>query len=254
VANCSDPESRIWHSIQAFYAAGTNRSQVANPSNKHDIQSRYERELYNDAGAFASMELCGLFMIPPESISVSISTFSLIALAEVGDKSQVVCMTLAARHRHWPVILGATTAFFALNALAVLFGAGIAAWVPERVIAGLVAIVFGAYGLHALYRQDIGKPEDVAERSGNSIFLTTLLMIFVAEFGDKTQIAVAGLASSFDPLPVWLGATAALVMVSVFAVLVGRTLLQRLPLNVLHRASGVIFLLFAALATWRALA
>ena len=50
-------------------------------------------------------------MVPPETLSISLSTFTLIALAEVGDKSQLVCMTLAARHRHWPVILGATTAF-----------------------------------------------------------------------------------------------------------------------------------------------
>ena len=64
-------------------------------------------------------------MIQPATFSVSLSTFTLIALAEIGDKSQLVCMTLAARHRHWPVILGATTAFLVLNALAVLFGAGV---------------------------------------------------------------------------------------------------------------------------------
>ena len=90
-------------------------------------------------------------MIQPEALSVSLSTFTLIALAEIGDKSQLVCMTLAARHRHWPVILGATTAFLILNALAVLFGAGVAAWVPERVTAGLVAVLFGAFGIHSLY-------------------------------------------------------------------------------------------------------
>ena len=86
-------------------------------------------------------------MISPESISTSLSAFTLIALAEVGDKSQLVCMTLAARHRHWPVILGATLAFFILNALAVLFGAGVAAWVPERLMAGLVAVLFGGFGI-----------------------------------------------------------------------------------------------------------
>ncbi len=193
-------------------------------------------------------------MIPPESLSISLSTFTLIALAEVGDKSQLVCMTLAARHRHWPVILGAATAFLGLNALAVLFGAGVAAWVPERVTAGLVAVLFGAFGIHALYKQDDGKSQDVAERSGHGIFLTTLLLIFVAEFGDKTQIAVAGLAGSFDPMPVWLGATTALVMVSVLGVWAGRTVLQRLPLLWLHRISGGVFLLFALLAAWRALA
>jgi putative Ca2+/H+ antiporter (TMEM165/GDT1 family) len=191
-------------------------------------------------------------MVPPESLSISLSTFVLIALAEVGDKSQLVCMTLAARHRHWPVMLGATTAFLILNALAVLFGAGVAAWVPERVTAGLVAMLFGAYGIHALYKQDDGESEDVAERSGHGIFLTTLLLIFVAEFGDKTQIAVAGLAGSFDLLPVWLGASTALIMVSALGVWAGRTVLQHLPFHWLHRLSGGIFLLFAVLAAWRA--
>ena len=87
----------------------------------------------------------------------------------------------------------------------------------------------------------------------HSIFFTTLLLIFVAEFGDKTQIAVAGLASSMTPFPVWLGATIALVLVSVLGVWFGRTVLQRFPLQWLHRLSGVIFVLFALIAAWRAL-
>jgi putative Ca2+/H+ antiporter (TMEM165/GDT1 family) len=192
-------------------------------------------------------------MVPAEAFSVSLSTFVLIALAEIGDKSQLVCMTLAARHRHWPVILGATTAFLILNALAVLFGAGVASWVPERVTAGIVAVLFGAFGIHALRSQDNDEMEEVVEKSGHGIFFTTLLLILVAEFGDKTQIAVAGLASSLPPLPVWLGATAALVLVSALGVWAGRTLLQRLPLVWLHRVSGGVFLLFACLAAWRAL-
>ncbi|MGB5425997.1 MAG: TMEM165/GDT1 family protein [Gammaproteobacteria bacterium] len=191
-------------------------------------------------------------MIPPESLSVSLSTFTLIALAEIGDKSQLVCMTLAARHRHWPVILGSSAAFIVLNSLAVLFGAGVAVWVPERVTAGIVAVLFGAFGIHTLFKQDDAELEDVTEKSGYGIFLTTLTLIFVAEFGDKTQIAVAGLAGGFDPVPVWLGATAALVMVSVLGVWAGRTVLQRLPLLWLHRISGGVFLLFALLAAWRA--
>ena len=193
-------------------------------------------------------------MVLPDSLSISLSTFTLIALAEIGDKSQLVCMTLAARHRHWPVILGAATAFLVLNTLAVLFGAGVAAWVPERVTAGLVAVLFGAFGIHALRKQEDAESGDIAERSGNGIFLTTLLLIFVAEFGDKTQIAVAGLAGGFDPFPVWLGANVALVMVSALGVWAGRTVLQQLPLLWLHRVSGGVFLVFASLAAWRAIA
>lgn len=111
-------------------------------------------------------------MISPESFSVSISAFTLIALAKIGDKSQLVCMTLATR-RHWPVILGATTAFFMLNTLAVLFGAGVAAWVPERVAAGLVAVLFGSFGIHALLYQGDDESENVLEKPGHGIFFTT---------------------------------------------------------------------------------
>ena len=192
-------------------------------------------------------------MFSLESLSISLSTFTLVALAEIGDKSQLVCMTLAARHRHWPVILGATTAFALLNVLAVLFGTAVAAWIPERVIAALVAILFGAFGLHAIGAHVDNNSEEITERPGHSIFFTTLLLIFVAEFGDKTQIAVAGLASSLTPLPVWLGATIALALVSVLGVWLGRTVLQRLPLHWLHRLSGGIFIMFAVIAAWRAL-
>ena len=193
-------------------------------------------------------------MIPPDFISILLSTFTLISLAEIGDKSQLVCMTMAARHRHWPVLFGASIAFLVLNALAVIFGAGVSAWVPERVTAGIVAVLFGAFGIHALRRQDDEATGDITERPGHSIFFSTLLLILVAEFGDKTQIAVAGLAASMSPLPVWIGASTALIMVSALGVWVGRTVLQRLPGLWLHRIGGGIFLLFAFLAAWRAIA
>lgn len=191
-------------------------------------------------------------MISPESFTVSLSSFTLITLAEIGDKSQLVCLTLAARHRHWPVILGAAIAFALLNLLAVLFGAGVAAWVPERAMAAAVALLFGGFGIHALLTREEDESVAVEDKPGHGIFLTTLLLILVAEFGDKTQIAVAGLASSLLPLPVWIGATAALVLVSILGVWAGRTLLQRLPMHWLHRAGGVIFLSFGLLAAWRA--
>ena len=188
-----------------------------------------------------------------EPLSVFLSTFTLIALAEIGDKSQLVCMGLAARHRPWPVLLAATIAFAILNSLAVLFGAAVANWLPERLMAAIVALLFGAFALHVLFNQGDGHQEKIREKPGRSIFFTTLALILLAEFGDKTQIAVAGLAGSFHPLPVWLGATAALFTISALGVWAGSTFLQRLPLTWLHRFSGGIFLLFALLAAWRAL-
>ena len=190
--------------------------------------------------------------IASDTLSIVFSTFSLIAVAEIGDKSQLVCMTLAARHRHWPVILGAAAAFIILNLLAVAFGATIAQLVPEWVVAALVAMLFGFFGIHVLLIQDDDESEEIIEKPGHGIFFTTFLLLFVAEFGDKTQIAVAGLASTFQPIAVWIGATAALIAVSGIGVWAGRTILQRVSKKRINRYSGSLFLLFSIIAAWKA--
>ncbi len=177
------------------------------------------------------------------------TSFALIAAAEIGDKSQLVCMTLASRHRAWPVIWGAVFAFSVLNTLAVVFGAAIANWLPEYLVALAVSLLFGGFGLHALLNHEgDDEDEDVVEKSGHSIFFTTFLMITVAEFGDKTQLAVVAFSSTAMPLAVWLGSTLALTFTSALGVLAGRTVLQRIPLTLLHKISGLIFLVLAAVA------
>lgn len=192
--------------------------------------------------------------MPEETISAFFASFTLIGLAEIGDKSQIVCMALASRHRHWPVLLGAAAAFLLLNTLAVLFGAGVAAWIPERIVAAVVALLFAAFGVQALLAKPDDASAELAETPGRSVVLTTFSLIFLAEFGDKTQIAVAGLASNLALLPVWAGASAALIAISALGVWIGRTLLQRIPLIWLHRVGGGIFLGFALIAGWRVIA
>jgi putative Ca2+/H+ antiporter (TMEM165/GDT1 family) len=179
------------------------------------------------------------------------SSFSLIGLAEIGDKSQLVCMALAARYRAWPVLLGAIGAFALLNLAAVVFGAAVAHWLPERVVAAVVAVLFILFGIHALRSGVDEEDESVAEKGSHSIFVSTFLLIGLAELGDKTQIAVAGLGGTANPTAVWLGATLALAATSGLGVWAGRTILQRIPIVLLHRLSGALFLLFgfAALAT-----
>ena len=122
----------------------------------------------------------GLYPMFPDSFSAAFSTFTLIALAEMGDKSQLVCMTLAARHRHWPVLLGAVVAFSVLNVLAVLFGAAVATWVPEAVMAGIVAVLFAVFGIQSLRSEAGDESEEVEEKPGHGIFVTTLLLLLVA--------------------------------------------------------------------------
>jgi len=182
------------------------------------------------------------------------ATFLLVALAEIGDKSQLVCMTLAARHRGAPVVLGAVAAFALLNLLAVLFGAAVAAWLPEWLVTLAVAVLFAVFGIAALRHETGDDDETVEEKPGHGIFATTFLMIFLAEFGDKTQIAVAGMGSTADATATWSGATLALATTSLLAVLAGRRWLNRLPLGWIHRVSGGFFLLLATLAGWRLIA
>jgi len=176
------------------------------------------------------------------------TTFGLIFLAEIGDKSQLVCMALAARHHHRPVLAGAIAAFVLLNILAVVFGAGAAHWVPERILAAVVAILFAVFGVLALRADEQDGTEKIKEQSGHGVFATTFLMLFLAEMGDKTQLTVAGMAGTLPAVPVWIGATLALGATSALGIVVGRKLLRRIPLRRLHQISGVFFLTLAAFA------
>ena len=179
------------------------------------------------------------------------TTFLLVGLAEFGDKSQLVCMTLAARHRGLPIVIGAILAFAILNLLAVLFGAAVAAWLPEWLVTLAVAVLFATFGVSSLRYEDEDEDEKVEEMPGHGIVVTTFLLIFLAEFGDKTQLAVAGLGSTSQTYAVWAGATIALATTSALGVFAGRKLLNRLPLKWIHRISGVFFLLLAAFAAGR---
>lgn len=187
-----------------------------------------------------------------EIAATTATSFALIITAEIGDKSQLVCMALASKHRGFPVVLGASAAFALLNSLAVVFGLAIASWLPAYIVAGAVALLFGLFGIHALRVSD-GDDDEICEKSGHSIFFTTFLLITVAEFGDKTQLAVVALSSTAVPAAVWIGSTAALVTTSALGVLAGRTILKKFPLVLLHRISGMIFLILSAGAAYRSL-
>jgi putative Ca2+/H+ antiporter (TMEM165/GDT1 family) len=187
-----------------------------------------------------------------ELFATATTSYVLIIAAEMGDKSQLVCMTLASRHKAMPVVLGAIAAFALLNTLAVVFGVAIASWLPDYVIAAMVAVLFTVFGIHSLRIKEPDGDEEIQEKSNHGIFFTTFLLITVAEFGDKTQLAVVALSSTTAATAVWLGSTLALATTSILGVVAGRTILQKLPLTVLHKISGCIFLALAAVAVYRA--
>jgi len=187
-----------------------------------------------------------------EWLSITVSSFTLIFAAEFGDKSQLVCMTLASRYRVLPVFFGAVLAFIFLNGLAVTFGAAIAAWIPDYLISSIVMFLFAVFGFYALFAEHQNENDTATQKNIHNIFFSTFILIIVAEFGDKTQLAVVALSSAALPIAVWSGATLALASTTAIGIFAGRKVLQKFSLKLLHRISGIIFLLIAAYAGYSA--
>lgn len=185
--------------------------------------------------------------------SIIAMSYLLVVAAEIGDKSQIVCMVLAARYRAAPVAFGAIAAFILLNSLAVTVGITINQLIDPKYINLTVALMFLAFGVQGLMNsQDDEEPEQAKIYSAKRLLLTTFVLITVAEFGDKTQLAIVALSSSQPPFSIWLGATLALITTSLLGVWAGRTLLQRIPLAILHRVSGALFVILGLAAGYRA--
>jgi Ca2+/H+ antiporter, TMEM165/GDT1 family len=176
------------------------------------------------------------------------STFTLLFLAEMGDKTQLMAMTLAHRYRIAPVLLGTFAAFALLNLVAVLLGEGLARVVPREIVLVAAGVLFLVFGYRS-WRS--GEEDDTATDIGSlrSAWLTSFMLIFIAELGDKTQLAMIALAAESGALwSVFIGGTLALWSVSLLGMLVGRTLLRRVPTHWVHRAAAVLFLFFGLLA------
>ena len=205
-----------------------------------------EIDLSQQFGAYLQLFNDALSQFSPDTVAL---TAVLVFMAEIGDKSQIVCMTLAARHRGLPVLLGAVIAFAVLNLLAVIFGVIVDHAIPEIYVVMVVALLFLLFGLQSLFSGQEDSDQDEAPiLSSHSLLITAFLMIFIAEFGDKTQIAVAGLSTRYDAAGIWLGATIALAATSALAVWAGRGLLQHIPIHLMQRLSGVVFLLIGLFA------
>lgn len=180
-------------------------------------------------------------------------SYLLVFAAEIGDKSQLVCMVLAARFRGSPVALGAIAAFVFLNSLAVTVGITITQLVEPKFISIAVALMFLLFGVQSFKNGEEDTSDVEPEMfSAKRLVLTTFILITIAEFGDKTQLAVIALSSYQPPFSVWLGSTAALISTTLLGIWAGRTVLQKIPLTLLHQASGVLFIVLGLAASFQA--
>ncbi len=179
---------------------------------------------------------------------------ALVALAEIGDKTQLLSLFLAARYRApLPIILGILAATLANHGVAAGLGDMLAHTLNPRVLNWAVVLSFIAMGLWILIPDKLDE-EDFSKRSARGIFLTTAVSFFLAEMGDKTQVATVALAARFSEwVPVVAGTTLGMLLANVPAVLFGNRFADRLPSRWIHAVAAVMFLVLGSLALRTAL-
>ena len=179
-----------------------------------------------------------------EAFLVSVAV---VALGEIGDKTQLLALMLAVRFRRpWPIVAGILVATLLNHTLAGLVGNWIRATVPPDMLKWLLALSFIAVAAWALKPDTIDDAAPPASRLG--VFGVTVLAFFLAEMGDKTQIATAMLAARFDALvAVIAGTTLGMLIADVPAVFAGTLAADRIPFKAVRIAAA---LLFAVLGIW----
>jgi putative Ca2+/H+ antiporter (TMEM165/GDT1 family) len=172
-----------------------------------------------------------------------------VALGEMGDKTQLLALVLAARFkRPWPIVAGIAVATGVNHALAGALGRWAALWLGAGVLRWVVGLGFLAMAAWMLVPDRVDVAEADRARS-LSVFATTTVAFFLAEMGDKTQLATVALAARHPELvAVVLGTTLGLMLANVPVVFAGDRLLRRVPMAWVHRLAALLFALMGVLA------
>jgi putative Ca2+/H+ antiporter (TMEM165/GDT1 family) len=184
-----------------------------------------------------------------DSLGIIGTATGLVALAEMGDKTQLLSIMLAARFRRpGPIIAGVLAATLANHALAAWAGAALAGWFSGPWFRTAVGIGFIATGLWLLVPD---KADDVPPPSHGGVFLTTAIAFFVAEIGDKTQIATIGLGAQFhDVAAVTIGTTLGMLLANVPAVFLGDRVLRLVPMAAVRVLAALLMAGLGAAMLW----
>lgn len=191
--------------------------------------------------------------------SIALTAFVLVAPIELPDKTMFSTLVLATRFRPIPVFLGVTAGFGAHVVIAVVAGS-LVSLLPRQWVASAVTVLF-IVGAVLLWRSAGEGAEEVeGDRTPHKewpawhIALTAFGITFVAEWGDLSQLAIAGLAAHYNaPFSVFVGSFAALAFIAALAVFIGSKLVTRLPLKLVRRTAAVLFAGFAVYAAYEAI-
>ena len=188
-------------------------------------------------------------------LGIVLAVFPLIFFGELPDKTMFASLLLASRGRPFAVWVGAAVAFLVHVVIAVSVGVGLFHVLPHRAVDAIVAVLFAVGAALALLEteeEEILVAEEIVaatEPRVHRVVATVFVVIFLAEWGDLTQVLTANLAARYhSPLSVGLGAALALLTVSAIATISGRQLVRILPGQLLRRITGVACAVFAVVA------
>jgi putative Ca2+/H+ antiporter (TMEM165/GDT1 family) len=177
-------------------------------------------------------------------VDAILTSLGLVFLAEIGDKTQILALLLAARfQRPWPVIGGMVAAVILNHALAVGLGFVVADQIPANWLRWAVAFMFIAMAVWLLIPDKAELGENEARR--RNAFVASLIAFFFAEMGDKTQIATIALAARYHSMvTVMIGSSIGMLLADAPVIWFGEKITKRIPGKLLHRVSAILFALF----------
>lgn len=172
-----------------------------------------------------------------------LNSFLLVFAGEMGDKTQLLSLILVARFKKpWTILLGVFIATVLNHALASWAGAWVASLVEPRTMSWILAVIFFAFGLWILVPD---KEEELKESSSQGVLFTTIVAFFLAEMGDKTQLATIALGARYtSTVLVTLGSTVGMMASNALAIFLGERMLKRIPMKWVRIAACILFMVF----------
>ncbi len=175
-------------------------------------------------------------------------SFGVIFVAELGDKSQLMAMTLASRFRPTPILIGITIATALVHAVSVGIGAAAGVALPTDWITLAAGVAFLFFAVWTVRGDELTDDDEAsAARSGRSAIVTAAMVFFLAELGDKTMLATITLATREGLFGTWLGSTAGMVAADALAIAAGALLGKNLPERTIRLGAAAIFVVFGVL-------
>jgi Ca2+/H+ antiporter, TMEM165/GDT1 family len=184
-----------------------------------------------------------------ESFLVSLSG---VAIAEIGDRTQLLSLMLAAHYRRpWPILAGVLCATLANHAIAGIVGVRLGRFLTPTILDAVVGISMIGMALWTLKPDSLDESQTAVRRT--SAFVATLICFFIAEIGDKTQIATVALAAAYSNLvAVVAGTTVGMMLANAPVVFLGKAFSDRLPIKTIHYVASALFLVLGAVFLFRA--